>query len=49
LGLPLIDDLNSHASLETALATAAVVPRERLHAMRDRARRMCDAFFEICA
>ncbi|HYW54908.1 MAG TPA: polysaccharide pyruvyl transferase family protein [Dongiaceae bacterium] len=49
LGLPQIDDLNSHASLETALATAAAVPRGRLHAMRDRARRMCDAFFELCA
>lgn len=49
LGLPLIDDANSHASLEAALATAAAVPRERLHAMRDRARRMCDAFFAICA
>jgi hypothetical protein len=49
LGLPLIDDMNSHASLEAALATAAAVPRERLAAMRDRARRMCAAFFEICA
>jgi hypothetical protein len=28
---------------------AAAVPRERLYAMRDRARRMCDAFFAICA
>ena len=49
MGLPQIDDVNSHAALEAGLATAAVVPRERLAAMRDRARRMCDAFFAICA
>jgi polysaccharide pyruvyl transferase WcaK-like protein len=49
MGLPQIGDVNSHASLEAGLATAAAVPRERLAAMRDRARRMCDAFFEICA
>ena len=49
LALPRIDRVSSHAAMEAALASAAVVPRERLDRLRDRAAAMCDAFFAALA
>jgi len=48
LGLVGIDTVSSHLVMESALASAAVVPRDRLLRLRDRADVMCDAFFTHC-
>lgn len=49
LGVPCIERIDSHAALEAALATARPVSRKRLHALRDGAQLMCDAFFDVVA
>ena len=45
LDLPQIAYVRSHSELEEALQTAAIVPRERLELVREKAREMCDTFF----
>ena len=49
LGLHTIDRLDSHDALEAAVEAAQPVQRERLAAAGERARAMCEAFFEHCA
>jgi hypothetical protein len=45
LGLPSFERAGPRAALDAALAAAASVPRARLLDLRDRAARMCHAFF----
>ncbi|HWT06155.1 MAG TPA: hypothetical protein VN224_10395, partial [Xanthomonadales bacterium] len=49
LDLPQIERAASPPGLEAATASARPVSRERLREIRERAREMCDAFFEECA
>jgi polysaccharide pyruvyl transferase len=43
-----IDRVDSHAGLEAAVEMAATASPERLRLVRDRALRMCEAFFDVC-
>jgi hypothetical protein len=49
LDLPELDRADSHRTLEAALETARSVAGDRLEVLRERARAMCDEFFELCA
>jgi hypothetical protein len=49
LGLPHVERAGPRSALEAGLAAATFVRRERLHEIRDRAQRMCDAFFRECS